>query len=115
MSKFVNLQYLIDICEGDNEAMKDLIQMFLDQRDEIKTRLIENFEAQDWKALSETAHLAKSTLKVVGVYSIADKMAKLEEYTRDEQKQQEYKELIDFYFANIEDASAELIAEKDKL
>ena len=108
MEKYVDLTYLEDICEGNKPAMKEFIQMFLDQRADIEARFKKCFTAKDWKTLGETAHLAKSTLRVVGINNIAEKMAQLELYCRENTNHHLYEGFVDHFYLHIVPAVSEL-------
>lgn len=106
----IDLTYLNDITDGDNATKRQLIELFFTQADEIKQRFIVAELSDNVAEISRTAHIAKSTTRVMGINDIADKMEMLQRLTERHELPEQYPALIKFYVDNIPHAIEELKA-----
>ena len=111
----IDLAYLNDITDGDVATKKQLIELFFTQADEIKQRFIVAELSDDVDEIGRTAHIAKSTTRVMGINDVADKMAQLQRITENKETPDEYPALIKYYLDNIPTAIEELKVEIAKL
>ena len=63
----INLSYLESIADGDQEIIKELITIFLEQVPEFTEGLANNFSAKNWKGIAALAHKAKSSVISMGM------------------------------------------------
>lgn len=115
MSKLTDLTYLNEVTNGDNETKKQLIAMFFSQMQQTSIDLQNALKDNDLNLLSKTAHTAKSSLKVMGINSIAEKMENLQNFAAKGENQNQYKYLVDMFLQNITAAISELKEEMEKL
>jgi len=106
----IDLTYLNDITDGDKATKRQLIELFFTQADEIKQRFIVAELSDNVAEISRTAHIAKSTTRVMGINDIADKMEMLQRLTERHELPEQYPALIKFYVDNIPHAIEELKA-----
>ena len=111
----IDLAYLNDITDGDVATKKQLIELFFTQADEIKQRFIVAQLSDNFDEIGRTAHIAKSTTRVMGINDVADKMAQLQRITENKETPEEYPALIKYYLDNIPTAIEELKVEIAKL
>jgi len=111
----IDLAYLNDITDGDVATKRQLIELFFMQADEIKQRFIVAELSDDVDEISRTAHIAKSTTRVMGINDVADKMERLQRISEKKETPDEYPALIKYYLDNIPTAIEELKAELAKL
>lgn len=73
-----NLTYLKGMA-GDNSAIiKEMIEIFIEQVQEISEAMNSNLEKKDWIALGKLAHKAKSSVSIMGMEELAIKLKELE-------------------------------------
>ncbi len=111
----IDLTYLNDITDGDVATKKQLIELFFTQADEIKQRFIIAELSDDTDEIGRTAHIAKSTTRVMGLNDIADRMEQLQRMAENKETPDQYPALIKFYLDNIPTAIEELKVEIAKL
>ncbi|MBQ4407906.1 MAG: Hpt domain-containing protein [Bacteroidales bacterium] len=111
----IDLAYLNDITDGDVATKRQLIELFFVQADEIKQRFIVAELSDDVDEIGRTAHIAKSTTRVMGLNDIADKMELLQRLSEKKETPDEYPALIKYYLDNIPIAIEELKVEIAKL
>jgi HPt (histidine-containing phosphotransfer) domain-containing protein len=76
--KFINTSYIESVSGGDNEIIRELVDLFREQAaeftDEMKTLLAN----KDYFALGLLAHKAKSSVAIIGMTSLAAMLKTLE-------------------------------------
>jgi len=72
----INLTYLESISEGDDEIIKELITIFLEQVPEFYEGFSEYFENKDWAKVAALAHKAKSSVLSMGMEELGNKHLK---------------------------------------
>ena len=103
--KYINLTYLESISEGNNDIIKELIEIFLDQIPEFTDGMTHCFDTKDWKGLAALAHKAKSSVLSMGMNHLGDVELKNLELLSIQQHLIELKE----------DHSAEALKETEKI
>ncbi len=104
----VDLTYLTDVTDGDKESMRQLIEMFLVQSQEITDNFKEAEGNNDTEAIGRIAHLAKSTSKVMGISDVSDKMQELQGLVDRQEHPERYPELVSYYYRHMPSAVEEL-------
>jgi HPt (histidine-containing phosphotransfer) domain-containing protein len=74
--KTINLTYLESISEGDNDIIKELINIFLEQLPEFHDGFAEYFANKDWAGIASLAHKAKSSVLSMGMDELGNKHLK---------------------------------------
>jgi len=72
MDKVIDLTYLKDIADNDNDVIIELVTIFLDQIDEFKDGFAEFFHKKDWRQLAALAHKAKSSVISMGMNELGE-------------------------------------------
>lgn len=68
----INLSYLESIADGDQEIIKELIIIFLDQVPEFTEGFKKSFSTKNWKELASIAHKAKSSVLSMGMNELGN-------------------------------------------
>lgn len=111
----IDLTYLNDITDGDVATKKQLIELFFTQADEIKQRFILSQLSDNVDEIGRTAHIAKSTTRVMGINDVADKMEQLQRLSEKKETPEMYPTLINYYLDNIPSAIDALKEELAKM
>ncbi|MBR4440971.1 MAG: Hpt domain-containing protein [Bacteroidales bacterium] len=106
--KYINLSYLNEVSSGDPETKKQLIKLFFEQVDAIKNSFECALAINDKDEIRKTAHLAKSSTKIMGINNISEQMQKLEYSIKGNSETTDCKPYIDFFLNNIDNAIGEL-------
>lgn len=106
--KYINLSYLNEVSSGDTETKKQLIELFFEQVDSIKNSFECALAINDKDEIRKTAHLAKSSTKIMGIDNISEQMQKLEYSIKSNPDTTDCKPYIDFFLNNIGNATDEL-------
>ena len=77
--KTIDLSYLESIANGNNDILKELINIFVDQVEEFKIGLNTHFDNKSWKELGALAHKAKASVIAMGMVDLGNiELKKLE-------------------------------------
>lgn len=101
MEKFTNFEYLDDITGGDSECKIRLMEVFLSQTENITEKFNNALQKNDVAELGKIGHLAKSTLRVMGITEMSDKMYELEQLAKANKSQEECKPSVNYYLEKI--------------
>ncbi len=110
----INLDYLNEISEGNNDLIQDLIEMFFEQIPDYQKSLNLFYNQKDWNNLGKTAHKAKSAILMVGMNDLAQELKKLEENAKEGKNIHEYQEIIAKFVRESDIALKDLIKLKNK-
>ena len=65
--KLINLSYLKEISNGNDEFIIELIDIFFEQIPEYQILLQDLYEKEDWLNIGKIAHKAKSSILMMGL------------------------------------------------
>lgn len=105
--KTIDLTYLKTIADGNDDIIRELVQIFIEQVPEFTEGLQDGFKAKDWVSIAAIAHKAKSSVISMGMTDLGEKDLKNLELTA---KNRRIKEL-----ALLHDKSPAQTNELDKL
>jgi len=91
----IDLTYLRNISAGDNNLIKEMLEVFIEQVPEFTKNLEEAIKNKDIKVIAAIAHKAKSSAQIVGLNGLAESLKNLEHDALNNLKQNEY-----FYYLN---------------
>lgn len=106
MFKFINLDYLRELSDGNEEFMKDMMQTFLSKAPEYIEEFQSLNESKDWEAMLVFAHKSKSTFKMMGSNKLSDDSARIELFCKEGNKEREIGETLSVmktYFDSVID------------
>lgn len=95
MSNIIDLSYLNEVSDGDQDFEIDLMNTFISQSPDLLDRLTLLLQKKKYQEMTPVAHKFKSTLTVFGIYSIYEKILKVEKDTRAEINLEGLPELLD--------------------
>ncbi len=78
-SDFYDLDRLKRATGGDEQFMKHMIRIFIDQAPIQLQEMLDASEQKDWKALGATSHKIKSSMRSMGIFSLEDEALALEQ------------------------------------
>lgn len=78
MGTRIDLEYLHEISDGDNEFLRDLLESFVNQTPAMVAELLALIKNEDWDAVAQRAHKLKPTFEYVGLISIRENMEYIE-------------------------------------
>jgi len=76
--KYINTEYLEMVAGGDTTLLKELVSLFRDQVAEFNHDLKASFEENNYTALGNLAHKAKSSVAIMGMDSLANMLKTFE-------------------------------------
>lgn len=76
--KFIDTAYIEMVAGGDNELLKELINMFRDQVAEFNSEMTLHFNDKNYQALGKLAHKANSSMAIMGMQSLAEMLKEFE-------------------------------------
>ena len=103
-----DLNYLFSICNGDQNIIFEMIDLFSCQIREMALEMKTAEEESDYSSLSKIVHKAKSTVAIMGMKPLADRLQELELMSKEESAPESYKEYIDFFICECEAGIKEL-------
>jgi HPt (histidine-containing phosphotransfer) domain-containing protein len=106
--EYINPEYLDSIANGDNELIREIVDMFTVQASEIYNEMIALLEKKDYKALGLLAHKAKSSVAIMGMTDLAGMLKTFELNAREGLGSDEYGGYIARFRSNTEEAVREL-------
>ena len=92
--KFIDMSYLNEISNGNQDFIKELIDMFFEQIPEYQKIIDFHYQNKDWINLGKAAHKAKSAILMMGMKELASDLKKLEEDAKEGKNINEYQEII---------------------
>jgi len=88
--KYIDLTYVNEIAEGNNELIQELIGIYKSQVDEYIVDFHKYLETQNWDSLGALAHKSKSSAAVMGLHSLAIDLKELEILAKSHEKTETY-------------------------
>ena len=79
---------------GDSQVMKEMIELFLNQLDEVRVEMDLLLKNKNWFELSRLAHKVKSSALVMGVEQMSDEMKELEFLAKESKNTEKYPDYI---------------------
>lgn len=110
----IDLSYLESMAAGDNNLIKEMIEIFKEQVpefiEEMNTAIINN----DSKALSSVAHRAKSSVAIMGISILTEELKTLEVISANNERTEEYPVFLSSFIFNANEAIKllDIISEK---
>ena len=109
--EYINPEYLDSIASGDNELIREIVDMFTVQTAEIYLEMNALLEQKDYRALGLLAHKAKSSVAIMGMTDLATMLKTFELNAREGIGSNEY----DDYVARFRKDTGEAIGELNHL
>ena len=103
-----DLSYLQSVSDGDPQLITEMIEIFSTQVREFSRLMYDYLEQEDWQELSKLAHKAKSSVAIMGMKDLSEKLRKLEKLAQEEKEVQKIPGFIDYFTVASGEAVAEL-------
>ena len=103
-----DLSYLENMTEGDKGLIKELIGIFSTQVKEYNVLMQKYLGDKNWNELSKLAHKAKSTVAIMGMRDLSEKLKQLELMAQKKEKTGSYEAIIDHFNSECIEAVSEL-------
>ena len=103
-----DLNYLKTMSGGDSKFIREMIDLFREQIEEYRVHMPELLRIKDYDNLSKMAHKAKSSVAVMGMKEVADRLKELEILAQDEKEVERYESLISDFLEQSKLAIIEL-------
>ena len=103
-----DLSYLEAMTEGDKGLIKELIGIFSTQVEEYIDLMNKYLLNENWIELSKMAHKAKSTVAIMGMKKLSEKLKQFELITMREEETESYAGFIDHFTRECKKAVSEL-------
>ena len=103
-----DLSYLENMTDGDAGLISEMIEIFSTQVREFSGLMKKHLDSGNWQELSKLAHKAKSSVAIMGMRGLAEKLKELEILAQDENEVQSFPRYIENYILTSEEAVSEL-------
>ena len=103
-----DLSYLKSMTEGDRELISEMIEIFSTQVEEYNGLMQDYLRQKDWQELSRLAHKAKSSVAIMGMKELADKLRKLEVMAKEEKEVHSFPSYVEYFNIACNEAITEL-------
>jgi HPt (histidine-containing phosphotransfer) domain-containing protein len=103
-----DLNYLKTMSGGDSKFIREMIDLFREQIDEYKLIMPELLQKKKYNELSKVAHKAKSSVAVMGMSEVAEKLKELEILAQGGKEVEQYGPMIDEFLEQSQLALKEL-------
>jgi HPt (histidine-containing phosphotransfer) domain-containing protein len=95
--RFVNIEQLNEMAEGNDELINDLVNLFFKQVPVFSEQLDTFYKSGDFLSLGRLAHKIKGSVSMLGITELADYMKELENLAKENLHAEKYPDLINKY------------------
>lgn len=106
--KHINLEYLNEMSEGNQDLVRDLITMFIRQVPIFNDQLENYYQSGDYMSLGKLAHKIKSSVAMMGISELTTDMKVLEDMAKRGINAEKYPQYISKFKAVTHEAVDEL-------
>ena len=106
--KFINTEYLDSVSGGDPEVIREIVEMFREQRVEIYNEMRSYLADRNYLSLGLLAHKAKSSVAIMGMDELAKMLKAFELQAKDGVEPDLYESYIERFKTDTEAAVKEL-------
>ena len=103
-----DLGYLVNMTENNKDVILEMIDIFIDQVESFRIEMYELYAAGNYKALGQLAHKAKSSVSIMGMSALSQKLKELEIKTSENADPEEFISYINYFTEESEEAVIEL-------
>jgi HPt (histidine-containing phosphotransfer) domain-containing protein len=109
-----DLNYLKSMSGDSTELIIEMIDIFLLQIDEFYPEMISLLKEKDYNSLGKLAHKAKSSVAIMGMSNLAEKLKELELLTKENKDTSTYSAYIELFKTECDQAVQELSEYKNE-
>lgn len=107
----VDLNYLKINTGNDTGLIREIIRLFLENLPELKNKILNSYEIQDWKSLQEAVHKAKSSFQILGDYKQAQELEIMQNMVDENREKFEYESFIHNFMISCDQIVVDLEAD----
>ena len=107
--KIIDISYIEEVCGGSSELISEMIDIFREQVSEFNKEMNSLYESKKYYDLGLLAHKAKSSIAIMGMNDLADKLKELELNAKEGIKIETYSD----YISDFMDQTGEALKELD--
>ena len=100
----IDLSYLKSMSAGDNNLIKEMIDIFKEQVPEFISEMKLAINNNDSKAMASVAHKAKSSVAIIGITELAEFLKTLEIIATNNERKDEYPEFLNYFETTSKEA-----------
>lgn len=104
----VDLNYLTELCDGDQDFMNSIIDGFIADVPRIVQQLVHQVANSEWLPASKTAHQIKPSMQFIGLPDTLKLLRDVELFCRDQIRLSEIPLLVSTIDSNVQAAVQEL-------
>jgi HPt (histidine-containing phosphotransfer) domain-containing protein len=113
-NSLIDLSFLYDIADNDAGYINDVLEIFLSTVPDGLVILKQHIDNGEWEAIYKQSHFLKSSLSVVKVGDMFEKLAEIERLAKDRTGAQTIRQLFDNIMIQFNEAHPLIIAEKSR-
>jgi HPt (histidine-containing phosphotransfer) domain-containing protein len=106
--KFIKMEYLDSVSEGDPEIIREILLIFKDQAIEMYNEMILRLSEKNYPLLGFLAHKAKSSVSIMGMDDLALMLKTFERQAKEGKDYELYESYIARFKAETDEAVKEL-------
>lgn len=106
--KFINVGYLEEVCDNSHDLIKDMVEIFREQVHEFGNEMKKLYNEKQYYDLGLLAHKAKSSIAIMGMDDLAQKLKELENNAKEGIKTDTYTDFINEFIRQSEEGLKEL-------
>ncbi len=110
-----DLNYLKEMSGEDPDLMKELIDIFSEQVNELRVEMQELLNNEEYVSLGKVAHKAKTSVAIMGMDELAGQLKQLELLSKKGTHVNNFQHYIDAFKNETEEAIKELIEFRNSL
>lgn len=103
-----DLTYLKGMSNGNIDVIKELVDIFVEQVNEISDEMTKALSEKKYVILSKLAHKAKSSVSIMGMNDLAQDLKRLELLAAESKEIEIYQSIVDKFKADCAIAVSEL-------
>jgi HPt (histidine-containing phosphotransfer) domain-containing protein len=106
--RFINMEYLNSVSEGDPEIIREILHLFKEQAIEIYNEMMVHYSENNYTSLGFLAHKAKSSVAILGMDDLALLLKTFEIQAKDGIENERYESYISRFKVETDSAVIEL-------
>jgi HPt (histidine-containing phosphotransfer) domain-containing protein len=106
--KFIKMEYLDSVSEGNPEVIREIVLIFKDQAFEIYNEMMRRYTEKNYVLLGLLAHKAKSSVAIMGMNDLALMLKTFELQAKEGKQDELYESYITRFKVETDEAVKEL-------
>lgn len=106
--RIIDVSYIEEICANSSELIAEMVEIFREQVSEFVDEMKKLHEDKNYYDLGLIAHKAKSSVAIMGMNNLADKLKELEINAKEGMNPETYSDYISDFVNQTDEALKEL-------